>query len=406
MKKASTILFITMILSLISACGNMDLTESNSAHQRYNSDVSVWYVDDQSDLWDHFEDLAAEYHETNGKEQSVTITSRSFPDDQSLVHELMDASRPPSVVLCSGETAAYLDFIGIPHSTNECFQEWQLAHFDQDFLSSGMNDSGLISVPIAFSPEILLINNQRVEGAESYATENLSTLEGINSTSFHFRNETGMPFFTAESFASVIRTTMAARGEDFHGKRDVDIASDNFKYAYNVLAQIAYYRALALSDEDASRMVLSGEVPCAVVWSESLMKHIENESADSYTILPYPYLENGEKVYGLHFCSAMVTTKKMKEMHAAAEFLSWLCSNGNRLTADTGFFPAWAVSEGETHTSGISGSNQFYRSIGNAFSQMEKTGRPYYSGNPAEYYENWQAFEQDYRKRMSKLQNS
>ena len=159
MKKASTILFITMILSLISACGNMDLTESNSAHQRYNSDVSVWYVDDQSDLWDHFEDLAAEYNETNGKEQSVTITSRSFPDDQSLVHELMDASRPPSVVLCSGETAAYLDFIGIPHSTNECFQEWQLAHFDQDFLSSGMNDSGLFSVPIAFSPEILLINN-------------------------------------------------------------------------------------------------------------------------------------------------------------------------------------------------------------------------------------------------------
>ena len=102
----------------------------------------------------------------------------------------------------------------------------------------------------------------------------------------------------------------------------------------------------------------------------------------------------------------MVTTKKMKEMYAAAEFLSWLCSNGNRLTADTGFFPAWAVSEGETHTSGISGSSQFYRSIGNAFSQMEKTGRPYYSGNPAEYYENWQAFEQDYRKRMSKLQNS
>ena len=37
---------------------------------------------------------------------------------------------------------------------------------------------------------------------------------------------------------------------------------------------------------------------------------------------------------------------------------------------------------------------------------IEKTGRPYYSGNPAEYYENWQAFEQDYRKRMSKLQNS
>ena len=406
MKKASTILFITMILSLISACGNMDLTESNSAHQRYNSDVSVWYVDDQSDLWDHFEDLAAEYNETNGKEQSVTITSRSFPDDQSLVHELMDASRPPSVVLCSGETAAYLDFIGIPHSTNECFQEWQLAHFDQDFLSSGMNDSGLFSVPIAFSPEILLINNQRVEGAESYATENLSTLEGINSTSLHFRNKTEMPFFTAESFASVIRTTMAARGEDFHGKRDVDIASDNFKYAYNVLAQIAYYRALALSDEDASQMVLSGEVPCAIVCAESLMKHLDNVDAGAYTILPYPYLENGEKVFGLHFCSAMVTAKKEKEMYAAAEFLSWLCSNGNRLTADSGFFPAWAVSEGETHSSGISGSSQFYRSIGNALTRMEQTGRPYYSGNSAEYYENWQSFEQDYRKRMSKLQNS
>lgn len=406
MKKASTILFITMILSLISACGNMDLTESNSAHQKYNSDVSVWYVDDQSNLWDHFEELAGEYNETNGKEQSVTISSRSFPDDQSLVHELMDVSKPPSIVLCSGETAAYLDFIGIPHSTDKCFQEWHLAHFDQDFLSSGMNDRGRFSVPIAFSPEILLINNQRVEGTESYAPENLSTLEGVNATSFHFRNETGMPFFTAESFASVIRTTMAARGEDFHGKRDVDIASDNFKYAYNVLAQIAFYRALALSDEDASRLVLSGEVPCAIVCAESLMKHLDNEDAGAYTILPYPYLENGEKVFGLHFCSAMVTAKKEKEMYAAAEFLSWLCSNGNRLTADSGFFPAWAVSEGESHSSGIMGSNEFYRSVGNALTRMEQTGRPYYSGNPSEYYENWQTFEQDYRKRMFKLQNS
>ena len=71
MKKASAILFITMILSVISACGDMDLTESNSAHQRYNSNVSVWYVDDHSDLWTNFENLSDEYNSTNGKEQSV-----------------------------------------------------------------------------------------------------------------------------------------------------------------------------------------------------------------------------------------------------------------------------------------------------------------------------------------------
>lgn len=403
MKKASTILFITMILSVISACGDMDLTESNSAHQRYNSNVSVWYVDDHSDLWTNFENLSDEYNSTNGKEQSVKISSRSFPDDQSLVHELMDAPKPPSVVLCSGETAAYLDFIGIPHSTNKCFQDWQLAHFDQDFLSSGMNDRGRFSVPISFSPEILFINNQLVDGTESYSPENLSTLEGLNSTSFYYEKETGKPFFTAESFSSIIRTTMASRGEDFHAKRNVDIDSDNFKYAYNILAQIAFHQALILSDEDASQLVLNGEIPCAIVRSDSLMKHIDKEDVDSYTFLPYPYLENGEKVYGLHFCSAMVTAKKEKEMYAAAEFLSWLCSNGDRMTADTGFFPSWAVSEGETHTSRIIGSDAFYRVIGNAFNQMEQTGHPYYSGNPSEYYENWQTFEQDYRERMSHL---
>ena len=243
MKKASAILFITMILSVISACGDMDLTESNSAHQRYNSNVSVWYVDDHSDLWTNFENLSDEYNSTNGKEQSVKISSRSFPDDQSLVHELMDAPKPPSVVLCSGETAAYLDFIGIPHSTNKCFQDWQLAHFDQDYLSSGMNDRGRFSVPISFSPEILFINNQLVDGTESYSPENLSTLEGLNSTSFYYEKETGKPFFTAESFSSIIRTTMASRGEDFHAKRNVDIDSDNFKYAYNILAQIAFHQA-------------------------------------------------------------------------------------------------------------------------------------------------------------------
>ena len=303
MKKASTILFITMILSVISACGDMDLTESNSAHQRYNSNVSVWYVDDHSDLWTNFENLSDEYNSTNGKEQSVKISSRSFPDDQSLVHELMDAPKPPSVVLCSGETAAYLDFIGIPHSTNKCFQDWQLAHFDQDYLSSGMNDRGRFSVPISFSPEILFINNQLVDGTESYSPENLSTLEGLNSTSFYYEKETGKPFFTAESFSSIIRTTMASRGEDFHAKRNVDIDSDNFKYAYNILAQIAFHQALILSDEDASQLVLNGEIPCAIVRSDSLMKHIDKEDVDSYTFLPYPYLENGEKVYGLHFWS-------------------------------------------------------------------------------------------------------
>ena len=258
----------------------------------------------------------------------------------------MDAPKPPSVVLCSGETAAYLDFIGIPHSTNKCFQDWQLAHFDQDYLSSGMNDRGRFSVPISFSPEILFINNQLVDGTESYSPENLSTLEGLNSTSFYYEKETGKPFFTAESFSSIIRTTMASRGEDFHAKRNVDIDSDNFKYAYNILAQIAFHQALILSDEDASQLVLNGEIPCAIVRSDSLMKHIDKEDVDSYTFLPYPYLENGEKVYGLHFCSAMVTAKKEKEMYAAAEFLSWLCSNGDRLTADTGFFPSWRKSAG------------------------------------------------------------
>lgn len=406
MRKASTILFITMILSVISACGNTDLTESNSSHVRYNSTVTVWYEDDLTDLWNNFQELSEEYNNSNGKEQSVSITCRSFPDDSSLVHELMDSSTPPSIVLCSGETAAYLEHIGIPQYTNESFQPWQLARFDQDLLSSGMTDSGLFGVPIAFSPEILLVNNERVKDANSYSQESLLTLEGINATAMYFEDETGSPFFTAESFSSIIRNTMAARGEDFHAKRDVDIASDNFKYAYNILAQIAFHQSMVLSDEDASQLVLQGDVPCAIVRSESLMKHAEDADPESITILPYPYLENGEKVYGLHFCTAVITGQKENEQHAAAEFLSWLCGNGDRLTADTGFFPAYAIAEGETHAGSITGSSAIYQAIGSAYSVMEQTGRPYFSGNPTEFYENWVSFEQDYRKRLSNLLDS
>lgn len=406
MRKASTILFITMILSVISACGNMDLTESNSSHVRYNSTVTVWYEDDLTDLWNNFQELSEEYNNSNGREQSVSVTCRSFPDDSSLVHELKESSNPPSIVFCSGDTAAYLEHIGIPQYTNESFQPWQLARFDQELLSSGTNDSGLFGVPIAFSPEILLVNNARVHDAQSYSQDSLLTLEGINATSMYFEDETGSPFFTAESFSSIIRNTMAARGEDFHANRDVDIASDNFKYAYNILAQIAFHQSMVLSDEDASQLVLQGDVPCAIVRSESLMKHAEDVDPESITILPYPYLENGEKVYGLHFCSAVITGQKENEQHAAAEFLSWLCGNGDRLTADTGFFPAYAIAEGETRAGSITGSSAIYRAIGSAYSVMEQTGRPYFSGNPTEFYENWVSFEQDYRKRLSNLLDS
>lgn len=403
MKKLSTALFITMILSLISACGNGDLTESNAASYRYRSEVSIWYVDDHSGLWNNLDDLMEEYNASNGKEHVITVSAQSFKDDKSLVDALLDEEHLPSLVMCSGDTASYLNHIGIPSHTGTAFKDWQMSRFDSDYLNSGIIDGSLYCVPMAASPDILIINNALVEGVSSYRQETLSTLEGLGVVAADFTKETGTPFFSSESFSGMIRTGMAEFGETFHASRQTDISCDYFKYVYNVLAQIAFNRAMVVSEEDPSEMVLSGTVPCVCVSAESFMKHAGELDPSAITILPAPRMQEGNGSYILHFCSALITGSSEKEQAASAEFLSWLVANGDSFTADSGFFPTLTVNEGESHSSRISGNNDIYRLIARAFSQQEQERPVFYPENNAEYYQQVSDFEADYRTRLLNL---
>ena len=406
MRKTSILIFLAMILSLVAGCGRSDLNPSDPGYNRYHSTVSVWYVDDCSKCWDHLEDLIKEYNTENGKANAVKVRASAYSSDRDLVDALLTEEQVPSIVICSGDTAAYLHSIGVSTATDQCFQDWQISRFDSSYLNAGVIDNVLVSVPVAASPDILILNNSLVQNCPSYYQESVTSLESLCQMASTYLQETDQPFLTSESYTTMIRTGMAQLGDTFHADRAVDIQSNNFKYVYNVLAQVAFNRGLSASEEDVTELVMDGKIACGVVSAQSFMKHVDESKLSNISIFPYPTVQNGQSLYHLHFNSALVTASDETEQSAAADFLSWLAAHSDRLTENTGYFPVMAVSEGETHASRISGDSAAYRAIANAFADQERNGSAYNSKNAAEYYENSAAFEADLRNRLKHLNDS
>ena len=406
MKRTSVLLFLSMIITLVSGCGRGDLSPSDPGYNHYHSTVSVWYVDDQSECWSNLDDLIKEYNSDNGKANAVKVRASSFSSDRDLVDALLEEDKSPSIVICSGDTAAYLHSIGISSATDRCFQDWQISRFDSSYLESGVIDDTLVSVPLAASPDILILNNELVQNSPSYYQESVTSLESLCQMASTYIQETGKPFLAAESYTTMIRTGMAQLNDTFHADRSIDIQSNNFKYVYNVLAQVAFNRGLTSRQDDVTELVMNGEIACGVVSAQSFMKHINESKLSNVSIFPYPTVQNGQNKYHLLFCSAMVTASAEKEQAASADFLSWLAAHSDRFTEDTGYFPVMAVSEGETHASRLSGDSAAYRAIANAFAQQERDGTAYIPSNGAEYYQNYGAFEDDLRNRLKHLTDS
>lgn len=403
MKKTSILIVLAMIISLLAGCGRSDLNPSDPGYNHYHSTVSVWYVDDQSKCWDHMEELIKEYNKDNGKANAVKVHASSYSSDRDLVDALLTEEEVPSIVICSGDTAAYLHSIGISTATDHCFQDWQISRFDSNYLSAGIIDDVLVSVPVAASPDILIVNNALVQNCPSYYQESMTSLESLCQMASTYIQETGQPFLTSESYTTMLRTGLAQLGDTLHADRSIDIQSENFKYVYNILAQVAFNRGLSSSEEDVTELVLNGNIACGVVSAQSFMKHVDEAKLSNVSCFPYPSVQNGQALYHLHFNSALVTAADEKEQNASADFLSWLATRSDRLTEDTGYFPVMAVSEGETHASRISGDSAAYRAIANAFANQERNGKVYVSSNASEYYQNCAAFEADLRNRLKHL---
>lgn len=313
-KRYAAALLAALCLCLC-ACGEPE-TEN-----RDNSEaISLWYVGDAP-----VQKLLALIGEYSGENEKEFILARSFEDEDSLAVAL-DSARP-DLLLCSLPRAAELYDRGLLRDISGAVT---VAPEYTDAIAARCAGIGGSVFPIGSEVQLLY----SVPGLfEDGAPDTMAELLALAAK---YGRDTGLPFFTADSFGDLIYSSMLSHGEQLHGVRDKDINNAAYVSAYNALAEAAYHGGIAVTEHGARELVDSGYLPCAAARSSSLTEL----SADSaITLLPM----DGEGGSRLADCLCIaVTAAEGRPTGRIARFMSWL-AEPERLSAlalNSGLVPA------------------------------------------------------------------
>lgn len=312
-KRCVAALIAAALCLSLCACGG---TETG---KRDNSEaISLWYVSDAPAQ--ELLTLAEEYAEENGKE---FILARSFEDEASLAAAL-DSARP-DLLLCSLQRAAELYERGLLRDISSALTA---APGYTDDISALCAGAGASVFPIGSEVELLYTAPGLFDDGAPDTMAELLTLAA------NYGRDTGLPFFTADSFGDLIYQSMLSQDEELHGVREKDINSKAYVSAYNALAEAAFSGGAAVTEYGARELVDSGYLPCAAARSSSLV----GLSADAdISLLP----SAGNRRLADCLCLA-VTAPEGRPTGRIARFMSWLSEPGrmSSLALNSGLVPA------------------------------------------------------------------
>lgn len=362
---AAALLAAALCLGLC-ACGG------EAAEKQDNSQaVSLWYVSGAPA--EELLALAGAYADESGN----LILARSFEDEESLAAAL-DSARP-DLLLCSLPRAVELYDRGLLRDISSAitaapeYVESVTAH------SAG---TGRGIFPIGSEVQLLYTTPGLIQGGAP------DTMRALLELAAKYGRDTGLPFFTADSFGGLIYQSMLSRGEQLYGRREKDINSSAYLDAYNALAEAAFYGGLAVTEYSARELVDSGYLPCAAARSSSLT----GLSADSAISL-LPTDGDGGRLADC-LCLA-VTAPESRSTGRIARFISWLSESGrlSTLALNSGLVPAVA---------GASPTGQ--NSLTAALMELYDENALHIPGADEEYLANRESLENELRRSLESLQ--
>lgn len=313
-KRCVCALLAAALCLCLCACGEGEPPKPEDA-------LNIWYTDGDAPAY-QLAALAGDYAAAAG---SRPVSMRRFEDEESLAAAL-DSARP-DLLLCSLQKAAELYDRGLLKDISAAMPA--SPEYAED-IASRCAGIGRSIFPLGCEVQLLYTTPGLFEAGAPDTMAELLTLAA------NYGRDTGLPFFTADSFGDLIYQAMLASGEELHGERDRDINNEAYISAYNALAEAAFHGGLALTKYSARELVDSGYLPCAAARSSSLV----GLSADA-AITPLPI--DGEDGSRLANCLCIaVTAPEGRSVSRIVHYLGWLTDSArlSALALDSGLVPA------------------------------------------------------------------
>lgn len=356
MKKALTLVLAALTLALcLSGCAGTQKLDPKTPIT-----LTMWhnYGGDMQDTMDY---LIDQFNTTVGREQGIVIDVTAISSSAELNESLAmivngDPGAPDLPDIFTGYPKIAVQFWekGMLANLDAYCSEAELAAYVDAFVQEGrLADGGLYVFPMAKSTEILYLNQTLFDrfAAETGAdASRLSTFEGIAELArMYYDWSGGKQFYSADSWFNVSEVGMTQlRGSLFDDNGAIKSDSDAFAHIFETLYPPAVEGGFAIYDGYSSDLSKTGDLVCSTGSSAGILFYGDTITyADgtvedvTYSILPYPVFEGGEKIALQRGGGWMVAKTDEKRETAASVFLKWLTApeQNMKFISETGYLP-------------------------------------------------------------------
>ena len=340
MAKYKHILLIVLIVLVALACLVFLYFEHYAPLSTADGTVAeLWYSEDE--LWRRVPEAVLKFNTDYASKHGFSIKTRAFASEDELGAELYKRINShgilPDMVICDTDLAAFLDKSGVTCEMNDYFSQWETADFDDSILAASTVDGKLIAVPLAFDSAVFIADKELVKDEE-----NVSSLEKLCAASPGYYEENGKGFFTISDYSVFFRSYVARLGGDFDGRSPHDTDDENSKYIYKLLAETAYARGYAVTDEAPARLVADGTLPCAFVSASDVAENAAYIDPDSVLIMPYPGAKGGSEICPEQLYGIVILNSDISSIHASAMFSRWFSTRSvnDEFVKGSGYVPS------------------------------------------------------------------
>lgn len=346
---------------LLAACGRQ---QTSGLSEKNPTNITIWHYYNGS-LGIAFDELAAEFNNTVGRENGIIVHSESMSTIAGLESALWDAAsqkvgvaKMPNIFQCYPDTALALDEVVPLVDFDDYLTEDEKVSYVKLFLDSGyigQNHSWKI-FPVAKSTEVLILNKtdwDKFAADTGAAVEDLSTWEGLASTAEKYYSwSDGRAFFGRDAFANYLITASSQLGHEIFqttgSSVTIDFDKDTMRQIWDsfyVPYVKGYYKHVGNYRSDDVKV---GEIIALVCSSSSAVFFpTEVTIADSapypitYMVLPLPNF-NRSAPYAIQQGGGMAATKSTEaEVQASIMFLKWFTQmeQNLRFSVNSGYMP-------------------------------------------------------------------
>lgn len=309
------------VLTLIFGAVYVYVTHYKPLAPENDTTITVWYAND-SDLHD-VKRLTDEYNSGAGADVGVNVNAVSFFNSETLYIAVKNAiskgAEMPAAVICDADFAASLEKSGALGSMELFFDEWEASEFDGLMSTGCRGEKGILSVPLAATANVLVVNKELAGDASEYYV-----IEDLCAKAADYYEKSGSSFFTITDYPFFFRNAMIQLGDEFDGINPHDTDNSNCKYIYKILAETAYDRGLTAVEGSAVQLVANGKLACAIVPSRELAENGDAVDLDKIAVCPCPVMKNGHRACAQDITAITILKCDSDSEIAAAAYINWL----------------------------------------------------------------------------------